>query len=298
LKKILSVLLLFLLFYTSINAETKKEIFDSGVQLFKQGDYQKAIDRFTDLITISPNNADAYKNRGVSYMKVDQFDLAIKDFEKAKDIFPELKGLYSNLGVAWYYKKDYEKAIENYNIEIQMAPENSVAYFNRALCLSELNKNKEALDDLTRTLEIKPDFYWAICYKGDLLAKQGNTEEAIKAYKEAISQNVEDTYATEKLSRLQGNKMVSPKKETAVQKGTYSLQAGAFLNLNNAKKMKKNLAAKGFDSDILVLKDSKDRTWHLVRSGTYKTETEANNARSILNQKMKLKSVVRPSDSW
>ncbi len=306
-KKILSLILLFLFLYTSINAQTEKEIFDTGVQLFKKGSYQQAINEFTKLIELSPDNADAYKNRGVSYMKVEKFNLAIKDFEMAKEIFPELKGLYSNLGVAWYYKKEYEKAIENYNIEINMEPENAVAYFNRALCLSELNMNDKALDDLTKTLKIKPDFYWAICYKADLLTKIDNTDEAIKTYKQAIELNAEETYATKKLTNLYdsltpeetSNKkaiktLSSPKKANEA----YSLQIGAFLNQNNAKKMKDLLIKNGFDSEVIRLEDSKERTWYVVRSGNYKTQAEAQKEKSHLDQKMGLNSVVRPSGSW
>lgn len=308
----------FLFLHASVTAETEKEIFDTGVNLFKQGAYQQAIETFTKIIKISPDNADAYKNRGVSYMKVEKFDLAIKDFQKAKDIFPELRGLYSNLGVAWYYKKEYEKAIENYNIEISMAPENSVAYFNRALCLSELNKTNEAIDDLNKTLELKPDFYWALCYKADLLGKTGDISEAINIYKKAIALNEKGIYAIKKLADLQND--VTPEKSAEIKTPqktspsesnlikskptetdspeTYSVQAGAFLNQNNADTMKNKLIKNGFATEILILNDSKERTWYVVRSGNYRTQSEAEKARSDLNQKMGLKSVVRPSGEW
>ncbi len=309
-KIILSFILLSLFLNTSINAETEIEIFDNGVKSFKQGSYQQAIDKFTKLIERSPDNADAYKNRGVSYMKVGEFDLAIKDFEKAKEIFPELKGLYSNLGVAWYYKKKYAKAIENYDIEINMAPENSVAYFNRALCLSELDKNDKALEDLTKTLEIKPNFYWAICYKADLLAKTGKTDEAIKTYKKAIEKNSKGTYARERLALIQGKEKIKdkPKPMVAKKESTpsspapefdgFSLQAGAFLNSENANRMKEKLIANGFDSRVLTLNDSKKKTWYLVRSGNYKTKAEAKKDKPRLDQKMGVKSAVRNAGSW
>ncbi|MCK5695738.1 MAG: tetratricopeptide repeat protein [Desulfobacula sp.] len=199
-KKIIFLIFVSLIFYTIVIAESQKELFDKGVLFFKQGQHQQAIEIFSKLIEIAPGNAEAYKNRGVSYMKQEKFDLAIEDFEKAKELFPELKGLYSNLGVAWYYKKEYEKPIEN--DEIGMAPENHVAYFNRALCLAELDKNKEALDDLSKTLSLKPDFYWAICYKADLLALEGEDIRAIETYEEAIKRDSNNTYATEKLVQL------------------------------------------------------------------------------------------------
>ncbi|MFH2059619.1 MAG: tetratricopeptide repeat protein [Pseudomonadota bacterium] len=301
-KKILFLILLVVSFNTISFAQTDKELFDTGVLLFKQDQYQKAIDQFSELIKRSPENADAYKNRGVSYMKLEKFDLAIQDFERAKSIFPELAGLYSNLGVARYYKKEYTKAIENYDFEIQMAPENAVAYFNRALCLAEINQNKKALDDLSKTLELNPDFYWAICYKADLLVLEGNDLEAIEFYTKAIQQDPNNTYAIEKIAELkkrikEKQPPVAPDKQNK-ETVAYTLQVGAFQNQANAEKIKNQILKKGFDSRILVLTDKKDRTWYIVRSGSYISREDAKQAMAPLKQKMGIDSIVRPKGGW
>lgn len=305
-KKIIFLIFLCLSFFTLLFAATEKEIFENGVLLFKQGQHQKAIDEFSKLIELAPENADAYKNRGVSYMKQGNFDRAIKDFETAKKLFPELKGLYSNLGVAWYYKKEYEKAIENYDIEIEMAPENHVAYFNRALCLTELGRNKEAFDNISQTLKLKPDFYWAICYKADLLAQEGKDLRAIEAYEEASRLNPEDTYATEKLAHLKQKVNTQetsalpedkPEVKTDSNKG-YALQAAAFLNSENANKMKGKLIRNGFNSRILVLEGAKGRTWYLVRSGNYSSQNEAKKAAVSFQKKLGITPLVRRVGDW
>lgn len=305
-KKIIFLIFVFLISYTMVMAETQKELFEKGVLFFKQNQYQQAIETFSKLIETAPGNADAYKNRGVSYMKQKEFDLAIEDFEKAKDLFPELKGLYSNLGVAWYYKKEYEKAIENYEIEIGMAPENPVVYFNRALCLAELDKNKEALDDLSKTLSLKPDFYWAICYKADLLARQGEDIRAVETYEEAIEQDPTNPYATEKLVQLK--QKIKEEEDSALSKNkpetikgpsnSYALQAGAFLNPANADKMNARLTQNGFDSRILMLQDSRDRTWYLVRSGKYTNRDGAQKACLAIKQALGIKTLIRPAGDW
>ena len=308
-KKVILLILLSIFFYAISFAGTEKELFDNGVLAFKQGKYQQAVDEFSKLIALAPDNADAYKNRGVSRMKQEKFDLAIQDFEKAKELFPELKGLHSNLGVAWFYKKEYEKAIENYDIEIQMAPENHVAYFNRALCLAELDRNKEALHDLSQTLTLKPDFYLAICYKADLLAKIGENTKAVETYEAAIRQ----TYATKKLAQLkqkikeiknlepQKNKDIKnpePQKKTAQIKNSsnkrYALQVGAYLNPENANKTKTELLQYGLDARILVLQDTKERIWYMVRSGNFPKKTAARQSKLSLEEELGIKSVVRP----
>ena len=305
-KKNLILILIIVFFCTPVFAQTQKEIFDNGVQFFKKGQYQNAIDAFSTLIEMAPDHADAYKNRGVSYMKQDKFDLAIKDFEVAKDLFPELKGLYSNFGVAWYYKKEYEKAVENYDIELEMTPENYVAYFNRALCLAELDRNDEALDDLEKTLNLKPDFYWAICYKADLLAQRGETDKAIETYKKAIKYDSQNAYAKDKLAKIdktatnsdaprqKESTPVKHIKDTNPQSSGYAIQAGAFLNKANAERMKTKLINMGFDSRVLILKDSKEKTWYLVRSGNYADKNKAQKDLSLLKEKLGIIPVLRP----
>lgn len=307
-KKIIFLLFISLCFSTLLHADTEKELFDKGVLLFKQGLYPQAIDEFSKLIKLAPENADAYKNRGVSFMKQGKFDLAIEDFETAKALFPELRGLYSNLGVAWYYKKEYEKAIQSYDTEIEIAPENHIAYFNRALCLTELGRNTEAFEDLLKTLELKPNFYWAICYKADLLAKAGKDTLAMEAYEDAAQKEPKNSYALERLAKLKeksgDKKPIEP--ETHEEKNTnltgprkmFTLQAGAFLNQTNADKMKTTLQDNGFESSILTLKDKQDRTWYLVRSGRYADRDEAAKARVALRDKMALKPVVRTVGDW
>ena len=322
-KKISFLILTSLLLYTGIFAQTQEEMFDNGVLLFKKGQYQKAIDTFSELIKIAPDHADAYKNRGVSYMKQQKFDLAIKDLQTAKELFPELKGLYSNLGVAWYYKKEYEKAIENYDTEIEMEPENYVAYFNRALCLVELDKDDEAIEDLEKALNLQPGFYWAICYKADLLVIKGDKTQAIETYEEAIKQDSKNAYAKDRLAELnqniqqkiepeKTNKKLEPPKEKAEQikqatkiskvtdpqTSEYAIQTGAFLNKANARRMKTKLINMGFDSRVFAIKNSKDETWYLVRSGNYANKNEAQKDFALLKGKLGMRPVVRPVGDW
>lgn len=305
-KKVIYLILLSVSLSAPGFADTQKDLFETGVSLFKQGHYQKAVDTFSQLVQLAPDHADAYKNRGVSYMKLEKFDLAIQDFETAKTLFPELKGLYSNLGVAWYYKKNYEKAIDSYDTEIQMDSENHVAYFNRALCLAELGRNTDALDDLSKTLALKPDFYWALCYKADLLALAGQNIQAINTYEAAIQQDPKDTYAREKLVQLKqkvatGEPPDLPKplpgktKDDPLQ---YTLQAGAFLNPANADKLNTRIRDKGFDSRILTLKGVQNKTWYLVRSGHYATQTAAHKGAVSLMNTLAVKSVVRSKGTW
>lgn len=201
-KKAILYFLMTISLYTLAHAESEKALFDKGVSFLKQENYSQAIEAFTQLIEIAPDNPDAYKNRGVAHMKMSQYDEAIKDFEKTREIKPDLKGLYSNLGVAWYYKGDYTQAINNYNMEIALTPDNHYAYFNRAICRAEIGEFAKSLEDVDKSLGLFPNFYLALCLKGDLLVKLDQPLKAKQAYKDAIAFDSGQDYAKERLASL------------------------------------------------------------------------------------------------
>jgi len=135
-----------------------KILFNTGVEKYKQGAYQEAVDLFTKLIITVPDNAKAFKNRGVALMSLGKMDHAIDDFQSALAIDPNLKGIYSNLGAAWHYKGEHEKAIQNYTMAVKEDPDSHIAYFNRALSQVALNQLEGAIEDLEKTLALDPKF--------------------------------------------------------------------------------------------------------------------------------------------
>ena len=227
-KKILVSVLLAIFLVTLAYAQTEKALFESGVAQMKANKYQEAIETFTRLIGMVPDNPDVYKNRGVAHMKLNQYDEAIADFEKTKEIKPDLKGLYSNLGVAWYYKGEYVQAVKNYNMEIALTPDNYYAYFNRAICRAELQEYDLSLKDVETALGFSPKFYLAMCLKGDILAKTGRYNEARDAYKQAVALDPDHPYAGDQLAELNRKHPPAPAPEAAdlvVKKGLQEKEA-------------------------------------------------------------------------
>jgi tetratricopeptide (TPR) repeat protein len=92
--------------------------FEEGRNYFKQGNYEKAIEMYEEVINIDPKYAPAYFNMGVAYIreadvKNDSFvksegiDLAIESWEKAIAIDTKYADAYYNLGVAYEIQSDY-----------------------------------------------------------------------------------------------------------------------------------------------------------------------------------------------
>ncbi len=272
----------------TVFASQKKQLFETGIDHMKQHRYEAAVDVFTELIELDPDNPDAYKNRGVAYMKLSQYDPAIRDFEKTRQLMPDLKGLHSNLGVAWYYKGEYEKAIANYDMEIALSPDSHYTYFNRAISWAELKEFDKSLEDIARTLTLVPDYYQAYCLKGDLYLELGDIEAARTAYQKAVEVDPEMAYAINQLEKLGPVSVVQePEPE-------YEIQTGAFQIRENARKQLKELQAKGYDARILILTRSNDVTWHLVRTGRFFDRETADQAMADFIEKTGMKVYVRP----
>ena len=74
--------------------------------------------------------------------------------------------------------------------------------------------------------------------------------------------------------------------------GSYSLQFGAFLDAAKAKSLTDQLAARGYATASIDALDGYGRTWHYIRFGAFRDESNAALAASDLLEKSGIASVV------
>jgi len=291
--KVISICLFICLVSATALASREKQLLETGIDHLKQQRYDAAVQVFTELIDLNPDNPDAYKNRGVAYMKLSQYDPAILDFEKTRQITPDLKGLHSNLGVAWYYKGEYEKASASYDMEIAISPDSHYVYFNRAICRAELKQYDKSFEDIEKSLALMPDYYPAYCLKGDLYLELKDTESARTAYEKAVELDPEKAYARNQLDKL-GPAPVAGAPEEKPDNPAYEIQTGAFQVRENARKQLEALREMGYDARVLELTRSGNVTWHLVRIGTFSNLKTAEQSMAAFVEKTGMNAYVRP----
>ena len=81
--------------------EMLEDFLSLGKQFLKNGEVESAIALFTKVITIDPNNAKAYNNRGLAYKNKRDNDAAIADYTRAIEIDPNDEIAYYYRGVAY-----------------------------------------------------------------------------------------------------------------------------------------------------------------------------------------------------
>jgi len=81
--------------YQDKNFQAASELYDSsfskGSALYKNKQYEQALEQFNDVVESQPTNANAFYNQGNSYAQLQQFDKAIEAYEKALSIDPDMK---------------------------------------------------------------------------------------------------------------------------------------------------------------------------------------------------------------
>ena len=114
--------------------------FSRGLAYEAKGERQRAIDDYSQLIELDPDEADHYDSRGSVYLEVHEFDGAIADYTKAIELDPsdseyhEDGGYHYNRGVAYRGKGDIDRAVVDFKKALSLNP--------------DMTKAREALNEL------------------------------------------------------------------------------------------------------------------------------------------------------
>lgn len=93
-------------------------------------------------------------------------------------------------------------AVQHYHLAIDADPNNYMSYFGRATIYLGLGKSRSALPDLTKVLELKPDFSSARLQRGNIFMKQGHLKDAEADFKQLLDYDPSHTEAKQSLASL------------------------------------------------------------------------------------------------
>ena len=171
------------------------------------GQIEMAIEAYSRVIELNPNNPNAYNNRGVAYSAKGDFDRTIEDYTKAIELNPNYAVAYNNRGGVYYLKEEYESAIVDFTKATELNPDYAVAYNNRGVAYYLKEEYESAIVDFTRAIELNPNYAIAYNNRGRAYGVKGEVDgsttqpdssgskhaviRAIKDYNPAIGLNPE-----------------------------------------------------------------------------------------------------------
>ncbi|MDR2906280.1 MAG: tetratricopeptide repeat protein [Helicobacteraceae bacterium] len=143
-------------YYEHYKAEADKadKLFEQALNAGERGDYQVAVNLFSQVIAIDPKDAVAYYNRAYAYAKLKNYDQAIKDYTKAIALDPKNASAYNSRGIAYKELQNYDQAIEDYTKAIELDPNYAFAYYNRGIAYAELRNYDQAKKDAKKACDL------------------------------------------------------------------------------------------------------------------------------------------------
>ena len=97
----------------------------------KYTDPTKAIEYLNNAIKLQQNNASYYSKRGTAHYNLGQYQRAIEDYSEAIRLKPDYSLAYFNRGCIYVKNPDqYKQAIEDFNKAIKLNPDYTEAYNN------------------------------------------------------------------------------------------------------------------------------------------------------------------------
>lgn len=193
--KILSIIIISLIFLSFTGCSTAGSYKNEGRKLFKQGKNEEAGESFLKAIELNPNRTDYYIDYGMTLIALGRYDEAIDQFDEVYQnrnmvvIKENNKRIHRGKAIAYYYNKEYDKAIEELNLalEIQELPklDMDILYYKGDSALM-VGNYEMAIDTYTKLVGLenkntKPLLERAYCYRAI-----GEYDKSLEDYQAAI----------------------------------------------------------------------------------------------------------------
>ena len=130
--------------------------YESALDYFEQGNYDKALQQIDNAIQKSPKNPDYYSTKGVFLHRMNDIPRAVEAYQKAIEVFPGHTFSHYNLGIIFMKDGKILQAIQQWEEVIKNKPDDVDSIFNIAVALSKLGKAKQAIPFYKKVLEYDP----------------------------------------------------------------------------------------------------------------------------------------------
>lgn len=192
--------------------------FQSGAELFKQGNYQAAAAKYLSVLKVTPQDPSTHYSLGAVYQAMKQIDMAISEYRLAIQYDPKNKQYQKALSdameakaapiieaaVAKHKAKDYTSAVDLYQQALAIEPNNAELYFDMAAAEYSRQNYPSARTDYAQALQLDPKGQInALYFLGVLDENNGHGLDAKAEYqKYVLTAGPSATYAQQAKDRI------------------------------------------------------------------------------------------------
>ena len=179
-----------------ISPNQPNERINMATVLVEKGRFDEAAEEYKKAIDLVPKSAVAHNNLANVLWVQKKPDEAISHYRKALQIKPNYAKAHSNLGRVLQSQGQFDLAIEQYRQSLQISPNQPVVYNNLGSVI--LNMGGEpalAAVQFREALLLSPNYNSARINLATVLVIQGEFDEAIEHYKQALRIDSSDSRA-------------------------------------------------------------------------------------------------------
>lgn len=145
----------------------------------KNGDDEQALHFLRLACLARPDRLRAFNNLQSILLEQGRIEEAISVYRQITALVPS-NGMHEyNLGSSLHVVEAYARAIEFLDLaRILLGPQNAIQH-NRAMCLEDLERYQEAIDEWSHLLQREPDWNWPREGRARCLRKLGRIDEAL-----------------------------------------------------------------------------------------------------------------------
>ncbi|MEQ8189421.1 MAG: tetratricopeptide repeat protein [Candidatus Eremiobacterota bacterium] len=125
--------------------------------LFNKENYDKAIQKFDEILAENPGDIEAHFGRGMAYYKKDDLNTAKEEFNRVLQTNYSHPGACISIAGIYLKENDLQKAIELAERGLSSNPGVYVGYYIRGIAYVKTGKNAEGLADFKKYVENAPD---------------------------------------------------------------------------------------------------------------------------------------------
>ncbi len=184
---------------------TLKELFNHGLDLYHQGNFDEASTVFEKLAELYPNKAEIHINLGLIYNQKRNVKQAAHHFKKAVAIDPQRPKFHKLLADMLLELKDIDGAIHHFEQVATFWPNDIYSISKAAFLYSRTNRPEQAYELFTRVLEIDPNNINGHYNIAHVLSKMNRYQEAVSHYEFSAPKKDISRYGLAKAHLALGN---------------------------------------------------------------------------------------------
>ncbi|MGQ9638601.1 MAG: tetratricopeptide repeat protein, partial [Thermodesulfobacteriota bacterium] len=163
--------------------------YNLGVVYSDLGQYEKAIESFTNFLKKNRSDSKVYYEIGNVYLKIGDLEKAESNFKKSLEFDPNWGAPYGGMGDILSRKGMIREAIDLYEKAIKYYPDSAPLYIRMGEAYIKIGEEKKALLEIEKAIKIDPKFSEAYTFLGGLYLRKGEGEKAFEYLKKAIELN-------------------------------------------------------------------------------------------------------------